>query len=660
MRLSNYESPMPLGFSLRGTKSHFTLFSEHASQVFLAVFHVGDLVPWAEYPMQQQGPLWHVALDNLPPHTLYAFRCEGPSTGGHLFNSALYMADPYAKVLEISQKWADRERSYFSYASPIPPFDWQGVKRPLLKKEDLIIYEMHVRGFTQHPSSDVQHHGTFLGMVEKIPYLKELGINAVELLPIFEFDEIHCKDIQPHTGEPLPNYWGYNTLFFMAPMRRYAAHPSIFSPLEECKTVIRELHRAGIEVILDVVFNHTGEGNEKNYFVHFRGIDNTVYYMIDSQGEYRNYTGCGNTLNSNHPIVQQFILDTLLYWIEEFQIDGFRFDLASILNRGLDGEPLTSAPIVEKITDLCLKKNVKLIAEAWDAAGLYQVGFFPSQFPSWSDWNGRYRDAVRKFIKGTSSQVGAFADALSGSSSVYHASKTPLSSINFITAHDGYSLRDLVTYQMKHNFENGEMNRDGANENDSWNCGAEGPTINGEIATLREKQLRNFFLALFLSQGIPMLLMGDEYGHSRKGNNNPFVQDNEINWFLWNLKEKNQKIVSFVSSLIAFRKKLPSLRKTHFLTPTDIEWHGTTPHHPDWGEESRHIAFTLQGEPHLYVAFNAHNHSLQMDLPKNNQWRLLLHTQEEWEIHHLQSWEKAPFLGETIELPPYTSILAIS
>lgn len=655
-------NPSPLGFSIHQNKANFALYSQNATHVVLGLFSSNAEVPFQEFAMNRTGDIWHLGVNDLPEGILYAFRCHGvkEEARGHLFNESEWLTDPYAKILDCPLEWGTRKRRYLAVAAEPPKFDWEKVRPPCIPSQDLILYEMHVRGFTQHPSSAVEHPGTFLGILEKIPYLKKLGVNAIELMPIFEFDEIHSKDIQPHTGEPLPNYWGYNTLFFMAPMRRYAADPSLFAPLTELKTLVKELHRNGMEILLDVVFNHTGEGNEKNYFVNFRGIDNRIYYMVDLNGNYRNYTGCGNTFNCNMPIVQEYILDCLKYWVEEVQIDGFRFDLASIFTRGIDGHPIDSPPIVRAITKYCQSKNVKLIAEAWDAAGLYQVGLFPNKWGYWSDWNGKYRDTVRRFIKGTPFYVGAFADAISGSESIYKLSKTPLSSLNFITAHDGYTLRDLVTYQMKHNYENGEMNHDGNNQNDSWNCGAEGPTINPLIAALRERQMRNFLLALFLSQGSPMFLMGDEYGHSRKGNNNPFVQDNEINWFLWNLLQKNEKVFSFVSSLIAFRKTQDSLKSIRFLTSEDIQWHGLHSSSPNWNEPSQFLSFTLKGNPCLFAAFNAHPFEVSISLPKEKSvWRQIVHTDHDWDMHFLNALDAAPIVNESIELPSYSAVLCV-
>lgn len=646
-------SPSPLGLSFEGKKANFALFSQNAAEVVLALFQEGSPTPFAQFPMHKTDSVWHIALEPLPQPVLYGFSCKaGPTPHpSDLFNPTLFMADPYSKIVQSPLEWGNPNRHYLSFAADPPSFDWQGVASPKIAPEDLIIYEMHVRGFTQHPSSQVKAPGSFLGIIEKIPYLKQLGINAVELMPIFEFDEIHSKDIQPQTGEVLPNYWGYNSLFFFCPMRRYSSHPSLFAPMQEFKMLVRELHRNGIEVILDVVYNHTGEGSEKQYFVNFRGIDNATYYMTDAHGHYRDYTGCGNTFNCNHPAVQQFILDSLTFWVDEMHVDGFRFDLASVLTRDPNGHPMGSPPLIEKISSFFLKeKKAKLIAEAWDAGGLYQVGFFPNRWPGWSDWNGKYRDTIRRFIKGTPDQAGAFADAICGSESIYRHSQTPVSSINFITAHDGYSLRDLVTYQMKHNYENGEMNQDGSNQNDNWNCGAEGPTQNTHVLRLREKQMRNFLLALFLSQGIPMILMGDEYGHSRRGNNNPFVQDNEINWFLWNLLEKNQKIFSFVSSLIAFRKQHCILRKNRFLNDKDVEWHD-----PDWSSSSQRIAYTLKGSPPLFVAFNAHNLSKTIHLPAKEKWHLIVYTEKDWD----EQLFHAPIeLDREFELAPYSALVA--
>ena len=610
-------APEPLGLSIHEDGANFALFSSHATQVILGLFWDGKK---EEIPLNRTGDIWHVKVGGIPKESAYAYRCDGPKE--FFYRPAVWLADPYAKVpLDLIKTKTTLPK----------PFDWQAVRAPKIKSEDLVIYEMHIRGFTKHPSSGVAHPGTYLGATEKIPYLKGLGINAVELLPIFESDQARSK--------PLINYWGYSPTHFFAPKGWYAH----IDPIDEFKTFVRECHRHQILVFLDVVYNHTGEGNDTEYLVNFRGIDNSVYYLVDERGGYRDFTGCGNTINANHPMVQRLILDSLRYWAQEMHIDGFRLDLASILTRGVNGKPMAHPPLIEAISADPLLSKVKWIAEPWDAAGLYQLGSFPKWGP-WAEWNGRYRDVVRRFIKGTDGKAGVFANVLSGSEMIYHSSKTPLSSINFITAHDGFSLRDLVTYQQKHNYENGEENRDGNNQNDSWNCGHEGPTNDPQILVLRERQMRNFLLALLISQGTPMLLMGDEYGHTRHGNNNPYVQDNPINWFLWDVP--NRAIPSFVAALIAFRKKHPQLRHTGFLTDVDIDWY------TNWDAGSRLVAFCLKHSPSLYIAFNAQPGPASLSLPAGK-WQLLVNTEENWLFH-----TNGPLVSQ-IELSPYSALLAI-
>jgi len=655
--------PQPLGLNIQGSKANFSLYSEHATAIYLCLFQAGQSNPDKKIPLRRTQNYWHVSLSNFPDGIEYSFLCEGPydEKQGLLFNSSEYLSDPYAKLLNTSVKWADRastsikKQARCSLSRP-KPFDWQGAQCPRIPYQDLLIYEMHVRGFTRHSSSQVSHPGTYLGIIEKIPYLKKLGINAVELMPIFEFDEIICKNSHPDTQHPLVNYWGYNPLHFFAPMRRYASGKDLFSPVEEFRTLVRELHKNGIEVILDVVFNHTGEEDQQDRYVNFRGIDNSVYYLLDSQGKYFDFAGCGNTVNANHPAVLQLILDSLRYWIQEMGVDGFRFDLASIFTRDTKGKPKFPSPLLKAMSSDPMISQVKLIAEAWDAAGLYQIGSFPKLGPSWSEWNGRYRDIVRRFLKGTNGKAGLFANILCGSQWIY-SGQTPLASINYITSHDGYSLADLVSYQQKHNWDNGEQNRDGNNQNDSWNCGDEGPSQNPQILALRDRQMRNFLLALLISQGIPMLLMGDEYGHTRKGNNNPYVQDNELNWFLWDQLEKNQKIFHYTASLIRFRKEHPVLRRTQFLTDADIEWHGIDPYQPSWNSSSRLVAFSYTGEDRLYAAFNASFEPVQITLPPNAEWRQLVHTVQDWDQHHLHDPSKGPLITH-LTLPPYSALLA--
>ena len=550
-------------------------------------------------------------------------------------------------------KWGDfsPRLPFLGKIAPLPVFDWQGVASPNIPREDLIIYEMHVRGFTKHSSSEVQSPGTYAGLIEKIPYLQQLGINAVELMPIYEFDETQTTKVYSSITQHRINYWGYNPISFFIPMSQYAAQPE--ESINEFKTMVRELHRAGIEVILDVVYNHTCEN--KNYMVSYRGIDLGGYFILNEHGGDLDYTGCGNTFQANGTMGKRAIIDSLIYWVQEMKIDGFRFDLTSILTRGIDGRPLERPPILELINQEPLLKRVKWIAEPWDAAGLNQSGQF-SKMSNWAEWNGSFRDHVRRFIKGTDQEVGYFATALSGSEH-FGFSNFPQTSINFITAHDGFCLRDLVTYQHKHNIDNGENNLDGAEHNCSWNCGAEGPTQNLEIHERRERQMRNFWLTLFLAQGIPMILMGDEFGHTRKGNNNPYVQDNEINWFDWNICKKNQSIVQFVAFLIQFRKANPVFHKTHFLKPDDIEWHGVVPLHPDWKTNSRFIAFTLKDDQHpIYAAFNTNSHAAQISLPSladDKKWHLVINTADSWD-----KINTIPKTIESIEMLPYSSILA--
>jgi isoamylase/glycogen operon protein len=654
LKMTSPGSPSPLGLSKTRTGWNIALFSHRATQVTIGLFYPNSQEPYRTIPLTQSADIWHIGLENIPPETLYAFQCEGPwnESVGDLFDPTKWLADPFAKALDTSPIW-NKPHSFPPVRAPFlkpNPFDWQDTPRPNIPKSDLIIYEMHVRGFTADPSSKSSAPGTYRALIEQIPYFKKLGVNAIELMPIFEFDERHNKTLDPDTQAPLPNYWGYNSISFFAPKRNFSHNTKFGGPIDEFKELVRELHKTGIEVILDVVYNHTGEGKEHDYAISWRGIDNRTYYLIDRSGHYRDFTGCGNTVNANNPAVRFLILESLRYWVEEMQVDGFRFDLASILTRGPDTHPMDHPPLIESISKDPILSKVKLIAESWDAAGLYQLGTFPKWGP-WSEWNGRYRDIVRRFLKGTCGKAGRFAAALSGSDFLYASSHTPLSSINFVTAHDGFSLRDLVTYQAKHNWANGEKNKDGTDQNDNWNCGFEGPTTLSDIQALRDRQMRNYLLALFLSQGIPMLLMGDEYGHTRNGNNNPYVQDNSLNWFLWDELKSNTPIFNFVSSLIQFRKNYPELRLNRFLTPEDIQWHGREPHQPDWSPSSRLIAYTTHS---LYITFNAHFEPATITLPAP--CHLIVNTADEWSSHHFKT--PGPALPTTLTLAPYSALVA--
>jgi len=492
---------------------------------------------------------------------------------------------------------------------------------------------MHVRSFTRHATSGVKHPGTFAGLVEKIPYLKELGVNCIELMPIYEFDEFENSRLNEETGEKLYNYWGYSTVGFFAPKAGYAATGKFGMQVDELKNMVKQLHKNGISVILDVVFNHTAEGNEKGHYISFRGIDNKTYYMLTPEGYYFNFSGTGNTLNCNNPIVRGMVLDCLRYWAEEYHIDGFRFDLASILGRDPWGAPLTNPPLLETLAFDPILAKCQLIAEAWDAGGLYQVGSFPN-YGRWAEWNGKYRDCVRKFLKGDLGLAGEMAQRLMGSPDMYKwANRPPTASINFIIAHDGFTLADLVSYNDKHNYANGENNNDGGNDNHSWNCGVEGQTDDPAILFLREKQMKNAMAMLLVSQGVPMMLMGDELGRTKYGNNNTYCHDNELNWLNWDLLGKNQSLFRFVKHFIAFRHAHPVLRSPYHLENkdyvgsgyADITWHGTKAWNADFSGSSRVIAFMLCGkhalggtyeDNYIYVAMNMHYEGLFFELPQ--------------------------------------------
>lgn len=647
--LYNKGSIDTLGLTITGNSANFAVYAPKAAQITLCLFTHPHTQPKMEIPLfgPDQG-IWHIEVHEIPLNISYAYRMNGNEL----------LSDPYARAFTSFYPWGDfshKRTPFLCRIDPHPPFDWQGVKAPNIPHEELIIYEMHIRGFTKHHSSCVKSPGTYAGVIEKISYLKQLGINAIELMPIYEFDETHSPKVYSATKLPRINYWGYNPISFFIPVSRFASRQE--EALDEFKTMVRELHRAGIEVFLDVVYNHTGDGDD--FLISLRGFDKTHYFMIDENEHDRNYTGCGNTFQTNSTMGQKIIIDSLRYWVEEMHIDGFRFDLASILTRGVDGHLLQDPPILKAIANDAILKNVKLIAEPWDAAGLNQVGQF-QKWGDWSEWNSSFRDHVRKFIKGTENEVGFFATSMTGSQFTYPTG-SPQSGINFVTAHDGFCLRDLVTYQHKQNIDNGENNRDGSTQNDSWNCGDEGPTQNIEIHELRERQMRNFWLALLLSQGIPMILMGDEIGHTRKGNNNPYVQDNDINWFDWKIWEHNHSMVQFVSSLIHFRKRHPILRKKHFLKDDDIDWHGHSPNHPDWKAHSRFIAFTLKEKQALYVAFNTDFHHAEVFLPHlqdNQQWKLIVNTEDPWECHNLDTPEKGIRLESSIKMAPHSALIA--
>lgn len=607
----NRGSPFPLGSSLLGNSANFSIFSL-SPELSLCLFEKNKTHPFQTIlldPLHHKtGNIWHVQVENMRPGIVYAYKTTKSD----------YLLDPYAKAINTSNKW--RNPKYVTHYHPLgvltgENFDWEGIESPKIPADELIIYEMHMRGFTKDRSSRTKNPGTFSGFIEKIPYLKALGINAIDLLPIFEFNEAAYNQTNPITKQVLCNYWGYMTVNYFSVMNRYSASEDPLESIKEFKTLVKECHRHGIEVILDVVYNHTAEGNEKGPGFSFRGLA-PLYYILDKDGNYLDFTGCGNTLNSNHPIVLEFIIHSLHYWVSEFHIDGFRFDLASTFYRDVDGSVLKKPPILEAITEDPVLAYTKLIAEPWDVSSLYQVGgFSPSH--RWAEWNGKFRDSVRRFIKGDSWQKGEFATRLCGSQDLYGI-RSPLSSINFITAHDGFTLHDLVSYNEKHNEENGEKNRDGFQYNDSWNCGIEGETKNKKIIKLRQQQMRNFVIALFVAQGIPMFYMGDEYGHTKKGNNNTWCQDNEMTWFLWDQIEKSRGFFRFCQLMIQFRKTHSILRKGHFLTEKEIIWHGIEPNQPAWDQDNRFIAFSLidkEQKMELYIAFNSSHIPIEAKYP---------------------------------------------
>ena len=647
--------PLPLGTDLRRNGINFSIFSRHATSVTLVIFLPGAEEPSFEIPLDfrynRTGDVWHAFVHDLDPGIRFGYRAArspNPEPRVHIYEPSVILIDPYAKALSGGAIWGKSlhleatpsgtnrfKHRYSQVTSDV--FDWKEDQPLNTHLADSVIYEMHVRGFTRDPSSKTKHSGTFRGVIEKIPFLKKLGITAVELMPITEFEENDNPNHNPVTGEPLKNFWGYNPISFFAPKASYATNGERNRPIQEFRTMVKALHEAGIEVILDMVFNHTAEGNEKGPTLCFRGLDNKIYYMIDPvTGRYSNYSGCGNTLNCNHPLVRNLIIESLRYWVTEMHVDGFRFDLASILGRGMDGSVLPNPPLLETIAADPVLANTKLIAEAWDAAGLYQVGTFPN-WGRWAEWNGKFRDDIRRFVRGDAEMIPALATRLAGSSDLYQMDgRAPYHSINFLTSHDGFTLMDLVSYNRKHNELNGENNTDGVDENYSWNCGVEGLTHSVEINKLRKQQVKNFAALLILAQGVPMILGGDEVGRSQQGNNNAYCQDNDISWFHWNLLDENSDLFRFFKTLIAFRKRHPVLRRRSYVSKNSDQpaflWHGVKPGQPDWSDGSRFLAMQIVGgaeDNDLLVLCNSWDGSLPVELSKptrDSRWFLFLDT----------------------------------
>jgi isoamylase len=646
--------PVPFGATSGPGGVNFSIYSSHATTCTLVLFEKGEWLPKVEIPFPDAfriGNVWSMIVFDLDyENTEYGYRLDGPfePETGHRFDPSRILLDPYARAVGGRDVWGvapDWNNVYQHRARLVyDDFDWDE-DHPLEKPmEDLVIYELHVRSFTRHSSSGVKFPGTFAGLRQKIPYLKELGVNCIELMPIYEFDEWENGRVHPDSGEQLFNYWGYSTVGFFAPKSGYAATGKLGMQVDELKALVKELHRNGIEVFLDVVFNHTAEGNENGPYISFKGIDNKTYYMLTPEGYYFNFSGTGNTLNCNNPVVRNMVLDCLRYWASEYHIDGFRFDLASILGRDPWGAPLPNPPLLESLAFDPILAKCKLIAEAWDAGGLYQVGSFPA-YGRWAEWNGKYRDTIRKFLKGDAGLVDEMAQRLAGSPDLY-ASRGPTASINFITAHDGFTLYDLVSYDGKHNDANGEGGRDGANDNHSWNCGWEGPTDDSGINALRRRQIKNALALLLVSQGVPMILMGDEVARTQHGNNNAYNHDNELSWLDWGLVDANADLFRFARNLIAFRYAHPVLRNRWYLGGQssvgsgypEISWHGTTAWQPDWSGNSRTLAFMLSGnkardgaaqDDLVYVAINTHweDHWFELpQLPNDMRWHVFANT----------------------------------
>ena len=628
--------PLPFGVSTVPGGLNFSVYTSAGTACKLVLLSRSEkkIIKEIRIPDHYRiGDVYSIVVFDLDYEDIeYGYKIEGPydPEQGYRFDGSNILMDPYARTTSGREEWGVEPNWEIQYQHrsriSFDDFDWEGDSPLELKDEDLVIYEMHVRSFTQSESSNVKFKGTYAGIVEKIPYLKELGINAVELMPVFEFDEFENSRIHPDTGERLYNYWGYSTVAFFAPKAGFASTGKYGMQVDEFKQLIKELHRAGIEVILDVVFNHTAEGNEHGPSISFKGLDNKIYYMLTPEGYYYNFSGTGNTLNCNNPVVRNLVLDCLRYWASEYHIDGFRFDLASILGRDPWGAPLSNPPLLESLAFDPILSSCKLIAEAWDAGGLYQVGTFPA-FGRWSEWNGKYRDTARRFLKGDEGQVGELAQRIQGSPDLYQWNgRSQATSINFITCHDGFTLTDLVSYNQKHNEANGEFNRDGGDDNHSWNCGAEGWTDNPDILSLRTKQAMNAVALLMTSRGTPMLLMGDEFGRSQHGNNNAYCIDSPISWVDWTLLNSNRTLFEFTKAVIQFRHQHPCLRVNRFdhagseVFPS-CSFHGTTPWSVDWSSESRQLAWLMssQGEKKpdtVYVAANSAHYATWFELPQ--------------------------------------------
>ena len=642
---------LPFGATVVSGGVNFSVYSSAATSCTLVLFRKREQEPLVEieYPASFRiGGVYSMIVFDLDLEDLeYGYRFNGPwdPGRGQRFDPTKVVSDPYARAVGGRDSWLEQPdwNDVYQHRARLAfdDFDWEDDHPLETPIQDLVVYETHVRGFTADPSSGVAAPGTYAGLIDKIPYLKSLGINCIELLPVYEFDEWENSRKHPETGELLLNYWGYSTVAFFAPKAGYAATGSLGMQVDELKNLIKLLHRAGIEVILDVVFNHTAEGDHRGPVISFRGVDNAMYYMLTPDGYYYNFSGCGNTLNCNHPVVRNMVLDCLRYWASEYHIDGFRFDLASILGRDQNGAPLSNPPLLESLAFDPVLSKCKLIAEAWDAGGLYQVGSFPA-YGRWAEWNGKYRDGIRRFLKGDEDMAGEMATRLQGSPDLYWY-RGPMASINFITCHDGFTLYDMVAHNGKHNEANGEYNNDGSNDNHSWNCGWEGESTDPAVNSLRTQQMKNAVTILMLSRGVPMILMGDEIGRTQMGNNNAYCHDNELAWMDWKLAETNADLLRFFQKVIHFRRSHTALRSDRFFMhydavgagAPDIAFHGSTPWSPDFAPWSRCLAFMLSGhhapgpDNDIYVAMNMHYDAVPFRVPSPTgpyPWKVAINT----------------------------------
>lgn len=648
--------PYPFGATVIGNAVNFSIYSRYATACTLVLFRNHEKEPFVEIPFNKafrMGNVFSMMVFDLDFENIeYGYRMDGPYNPqeGHRFNKEKILMDPYAKLIAGRDVWGIQPdwNSKYQYRARIvyDDFDWEDDLPLETPVGDLVIYEMHVRNFTCDPSSKVKYPGTFAGIMEKIPYLKGLGVNCIELMPIHEFDEFENSKPSPVDGRMLYNVWGYSNVGFFAPKAAYASTGRFGMQVDELKNLIKQLHANGIEVILDVVFNHTAEGNENGPYISYRGIDNKTYYMLTPDGYYFNFSGCGNTLNCNNPNVRDMIVESLRYWVTDYHVDGFRFDLAAILGRDQNGCPMSNPPLLESLAHDPILGKTKLIAEAWDAGGLYQVGSFPS-WGRWAEWNGKYRDSIRRFLKSDEYVLADVKERIAGSPDLYASQNRGVkASVNFITAHDGFTLMDLVSYNNKHNEANGENNRDGEEHNNSWNCGWEGECDDEGINTLRHKQIKNAISLLMVSQGIPMILSGDEMGNTQFGNNNAYCQDNEIGWLNWNNLQKNADLYNYFQKIIAFRKHHKVLRHEYHLGYCDykntgypdISWHGVKAWHPETTYNNLTAAFMLNGcyaetdgvpDDFVYVAMNMHweMHGFELpQLPEGKVWHIFANT----------------------------------